>query len=140
MVQKIAGSSPVSHPYRVQIVWYIRTMPYKDPAKQKAACHASYLRNKERVRDGAKNRTDTKRQLLRDIKETSGCVDCKVGYPYYVLQFDHKPEFEKSGTLASMVATSSVAQLLAEVEKCDVVCANCHAERTHKRRKHASFV
>ena len=28
----------------------------------------------------------------------------------------------------------SLARLMAEIAKCEVVCANCHAERTHKRR------
>jgi hypothetical protein len=28
----------------------------------------------------------------------------------------------------------SLDRVLAEIDKCDVVCSNCHRERTHKRR------
>jgi hypothetical protein len=108
-------------------------MPYKDPEKQKAALAAWYQKNKQKQRAKTKSKTDEKRQMLRDIKEKSGCVDCKVMYPYYVLHFDHLPEFKKTAGLAQMVAVANVAQILEEVSKCEVVCSNCHAERSHKR-------
>jgi hypothetical protein len=48
------------------------------------------------------------------------------------MEFDHKP-----GTKLfkiSAMAAKSLREVLAEVAKCDVVCANCHKERTHARR------
>lgn len=109
-------------------------MPYKDPEKQKAAQAAWYQKNKDLTRSRTKNKTDAKRQMLREIKEESGCVDCKTKYPYYILHFDHLPQFEKTTELSKMVAIANVAQILEEVAKCEVVCSNCHSERSHQRR------
>lgn len=39
---------------------------------------------------------------------------------------------DKVDNIARM-GTASLTRLLVEIEKCDVVCANCHAMRTHDR-------
>jgi hypothetical protein len=52
-------------------------------------------------------------------------------YPTYVMQFDHVrgvKEFEIGQAQRLQVST---ARLFAEIAKCDLVCANCHMERTH---------
>lgn len=46
------------------------------------------------------------------------------------MQFDHLGD--KLFTISNAGATS-VERLLAEIAKCEVVCANCHAERTYQR-------
>jgi hypothetical protein len=62
------------------------------------------------------------------------CTDCKVQYPYYVMQFDHV-RGKKRFTISSGYLTRSKEAVEAEVAKCEVVCSNCHTERTHSRRK-----
>jgi hypothetical protein len=47
------------------------------------------------------------------------------------MDFDHVGE--KTGEVSSFVYTSSTERLLDEASKCDVVCANCHRERTYQR-------
>ena len=79
-----------------------------------------------------RNRTIKKREIWK-LKESSGCTDCKEMYPHYMLEFDHLPEFEKIGSPTQLVANYSLAKALEEVEKCDVVCANCHKIRTWAR-------
>ena len=72
--------------------------------------------------------------FVRDIKTGKPCVDCGVSYAPHVMQFDHvrgKKEFNLSSVSSHFVAKHRV---LAEIEKCEIVCANCHAERTHSRR------
>lgn len=68
------------------------------------------------------------------VAKAKPCKDCDVQYPVYVMQFDYRPgekkEFEISRALSSPV---SMVRLLAEILKCDVVCANCHAVRTWTR-------
>jgi hypothetical protein len=108
-------------------------MPYKDIEKQRAAQRAYYDRNKGRVKQVARDRRNLVRKLLQEYKQQRGCMDCKIMYPYWVLQFDHRPGEEKLGTIATMHTTHSFAEVEAELEKCDVVCANCHADRTHSR-------
>jgi len=50
------------------------------------------------------------------------------------MQFDHLPGYEKEGDVSVLIARAySLKKVLAEVEKCELVCANCHAVRTHHR-------
>lgn len=77
-------------------------------------------------------RLASNRRLLRELKDRP-CTDCGIQYPPYVMQFDHPEGSEKRANVAAMV-TWSQASLLAEAAKCDIICANCHAERTHQRR------
>jgi len=53
------------------------------------------------------------------------------------MDFDHREGEEKLFNISALNANRwvSVAQLLAEIKKCDLVCANCHRERTHQRRQ-----
>lgn len=69
------------------------------------------------------------RGILHEAKDVP-CADCGVRYPPYVMQFDHV-RGEKLFELG--VAPNrhiSEARVRDELAKCEVVCANCHAERT----------
>lgn len=71
-------------------------------------------------------------QWLQSLKDGKACTDCGVAYPYYVLQWDHcKGEKEFHIGTAIRLGYDRIRQ---EVEKCELVCGNCHAERTHQRR------
>lgn len=73
------------------------------------------------------------RSLIRDAK-AKPCADCGIQYPYYVMQFDHRDGEIKLFNIGLVVSNRpSVQSLLDEITKCDVVCANCHAERTFRR-------
>ena len=58
-------------------------------------------------------------------------MDCGKKYPPYIMDFDHRDPELKVGSIAELVAKADSSLLLAEIEKCDVVCANCHRERTY---------
>jgi len=74
--------------------------------------------------------------MLRKAKSVP-CADCGLSFPYYVMDFDHRPGPVKCFNLANVAGQTriSLARLEAEIAKCDVVCANCHRIRTHERRK-----
>lgn len=75
------------------------------------------------------------RKWLKEEKENNPCVDCGRYFRYYVMHFDHLPQYEKSFNIAAFKdVTSSLEVVKAERNKCDLVCGNCHAERTHLRR------
>jgi len=77
---------------------------------------------------------------LAKIKQEAGCADCGfTGHPA-ALHFDHLPEFEKRRNLSKMTRGYSRANVLAEIAKCEVVCANCHAIRTWTRRYGSSEI
>jgi hypothetical protein len=61
------------------------------------------------------------------------CADCGIVYSPWVMQFDHV-RGKKEGDVSVFVGHGSIKKILKEIEKCDLVCANCHADRTHKRR------
>lgn len=63
------------------------------------------------------------------------CMDCGCRFPTHVMDFDHRDPKEKRYHMASLRrALPSRKRALIEMEKCDLVCANCHRVRTHKRR------
>jgi hypothetical protein len=72
---------------------------------------------------------------LQQIKEATPCADCGVLYPYYVMTFDHVPERGPKLVTFGHVQRGRIswAALRLEIEKCDVVCANCQAIRTYNR-------
>ena len=71
---------------------------------------------------------------VRRIKTENPCVDCLLFWPYYVMQFDHLPEFPKVDKINRLVYTSSYLVVMTEIAKCELVCANCHHIRTYERQ------
>jgi hypothetical protein len=71
-------------------------------------------------------------ELLAELKAIA-CADCGVIYPTWVMQFDHVRGIKAFELSACQTLDREV--VLAEVAKCEVVCSNCHAQRTHMRRK-----
>jgi hypothetical protein len=59
------------------------------------------------------------------------CVDCGEADPL-VLEFDHRRD--KEFTIGRDWITRPWAAVLAEIEKCEVRCANCHRRRTAQTR------
>jgi hypothetical protein len=55
------------------------------------------------------------------------------------MDFDHRPGEKKCFNLsiAASQTRQSWEKMAAEIAKCDVVCANCHRERTHQRKMQA---
>jgi len=73
-------------------------------------------------------------QYLKDIKEKNPCMDCKISYPYYMMDFDHV-RGRKQANVAELINTLSKKRIDEEIAKCEVVCSNCHRARTHMRKK-----
>lgn len=72
-------------------------------------------------------------QMLSQIKEKSGCVDCGQKYKSYILDFDHV-NGKKVANIGQMLNYFSIEDILKEVAKCEIVCSNCHRERTYQRK------
>jgi hypothetical protein len=47
------------------------------------------------------------------------------------MDFDHVGP--KTANISSLVFTVSTERLIKELDECQVVCSNCHRERTHRR-------
>jgi hypothetical protein len=103
------------------------------------ACHCRYQREYyERRKDYylklQNERVERNRRAIREAKNVP-CADCGRRYPHYVMDFDHRPGEKKcfNVSVAAGQPRLSWQRMLAEIAKCDVVCANCHRERTHRR-------
>jgi hypothetical protein len=101
---------------------------------RKVCSREHYEQNKQYYVDRARSHKKELAGYLRDLKHMQPCVDCRERFPHYVLQFDHRDPGTKAGNVAHLPKRGSKALIDAEIAKCDLVCANCHAERTHQRR------
>ncbi len=114
-------------------------LSYRDPEKQREAARRHYEQNREKMIARAREHTKRKRVELRawvrDYLATHPCVDCGEADPL-VLEFDHRDPASKIGNIGDIVGRSGwgLPRLQAEIDKCDVRCANCHRRRTCKNR------
>lgn len=81
---------------------------------------------------GCKNNfhvTKTRRSNKKKLVDFFGgqCVRCGYNKNVAALQFHHKDD-NKSFGIAKGGHTKAFATLLKEASKCDLICANCHAE------------
>lgn len=94
-----------------------------------------YAKNKSRIRKDKNENTRLRRkrntEFVFNYLKTHPCVDCGENDPI-VLEFDH--QHSKSRSLSDMKRQSySIEAIIAEIEKCEVRCANCHRRRTAKQ-------
>jgi hypothetical protein len=96
--------------------------------------HERYARIHGREIDYQPLRSEPSRKAwLRSLKDGTPCTDCGRSYPPQVMQWDHKPGFEKVGDISADFWDRTREDVLAEIAKCDLVCTNCHAIRTFER-------
>jgi hypothetical protein len=93
-----------------------------------------YRKYRDKCNESARKRAAERLKFMQDFKESNGCTDCKQSFPHYILEFDHRPPHTGRGPVNQLYGRCWEV-LLTEIEKCDVVCANCHRIRTWKRRQ-----
>lgn len=90
-----------------------------------------YEANKDRYIANAKARTqrvlEERMRYVIEYLRNHPCVDCGED-DVLVLEFDHRQD--KSFSVSYGIRTHNWDVVLAEIEKCDVRCANCHRRRT----------
>jgi hypothetical protein len=104
-------------------------MPYKDEAAQAAAKHRHYLKNKSVVME----RQRTKRQRLREgidaYKLARGCDRCGYDRCAAALEVHHPdPSVKEISVSRAMRANANLEKIVAEMNRCELLCANCHRE------------
>lgn len=95
-----------------------------------------YARNPERTSIRNVPRTKRKvaefRALMAEVK-AGPCMDCKQLFPPCVMDFDHVRGNKKFQV--GKASHRNKIDVLREIEKCDLVCSNCHRIRTANRRE-----
>jgi hypothetical protein len=93
-----------------------------------------YLANKDRYIASARQRKkamlEERIEFLVAYLREHPCVDCGEEDPI-VLEFDHLRD--KKFMISKGITDRNWQDVLDEIAKCEVVCANCHRRRTAKR-------
>ncbi len=103
---------------------------------QKVYSRGYYAENRQATINYAVAYRRAQRKELRSSTHTLKsvpCADSGGNYPPWVMQFDHvrgEKDFDISAAISRGV---SKKVMLTEIEKCEVVCANCHLDRTYRR-------
>jgi hypothetical protein len=58
-------------------------------------------------------------------------MDCGGTFRYWQMDFDHLRD--KSFNIGESARVKELEQVKKEIEKCELVCANCHRTRTFNR-------
>lgn len=105
-------------------------------------CHkqlniAHYATNKSLYISRARASIKDLKPLVED-KKKQGCVDCGEKR-HWVLDFHHTNPKEKDMNVSALLRRGSKDRIVQEIDKCVVLCRNCHADR-HHNMKHVGKV
>lgn len=88
---------------------------------------------KEKTRSRTQQKRNAIKEFIANYKQSRSCADCKENYPYWMMDFDHLSDKE-FGISSFYRNTQDIEKIKNEIKKCEVVCANCHRNRTYLRR------
>ena len=113
--------------------YYIRTRD-RDRAKKNAYSRQYSLDHYEEQR--AKQGVHLANRAAQiDALKNGPCVDCGGRFPAVAMDFDHLDSSDKRWSISG-AKNRKWSDILAEIDKCELVCANCHRVRTHTLRPH----
>jgi len=91
--------------------------------------------NSEKIRlcnnTAAKRRYLKNAELLCKYLNDHPCIICGES-DLIVLDFDHRDRSTKKHAISDLIHVWAWENILTEIEKCDILCANCHRRKTAK--------
>ena len=91
-------------------------------------CKNHYAKNKEKRKDQIKSRRHDLAVWFQEYKSSLCCTRCPENHPS-CLQFHHNDPTEKEIEISKAITNGwSKDRILKEIEKCTVLCANCHCK------------
>ena len=84
-----------------------------------------YQKNKEKIMARKRERRKEIREWLREYKSQLKCVRCGES-EICCLDFHHVDPSTKESNIGIIGGYSSKKKIMEEIEKCEVLCANCH--------------
>lgn len=112
-------------------------MPYKDPKtrkeKHREYSKRSYEKNKAEVIAKNNARKRKAREDWRAFKTTLACTQCGENHPE-CLDFHHVVRGKDNKKVHYLVRNGQYAAALREIEKCIVLCSNCHRKHHYEER------
>src|SRR6476620_3333393 len=93
----------------------------------------------EKVRLAKANKLtiERNRKFILNYLLTNPCTDCGETDPV-VLDFDHVKGIKTANVSTLMNNGNSIENLIKEIEKCEIRCANFHRRKTYKTLGHVS--
>ena len=95
-------------------------------------CCSLCRNNKPEKKLATKLFQQSRRELINKIKLNRGCFICGYNTHAAALDFNHISG-SKSFSI-SQDTKKAMPKLLAEIDKCEVLCANCHRIHTYENR------
>jgi len=105
--------------------------------RQRRSTPAGRARYREYQRAASRRSYQRLKKFLDELR-SKPCTDCGGTFPSVCMEFDHR-DGRGSGLTVTTAAGGSMATLLAEIERCDLVCANCHRIRTAAQRNSGAW-
>lgn len=106
------------------------------PGAQKRAFAKWYANPENRAKTTAaivRHRRERATLLINRFK-AAPCMDCGKTFPTCAMDFDHRPGAEKCFNVGyQALGGRPLEDIIAEIAKCDLVCACCHRIRTNTR-------
>ena len=117
-------------------------MPYKDESvrksKHKEYSREHYLRNQAEIRQKTADKNAKLKEEWCAFKRTLKCTKC--GFDHIAaLDFHHVDPTEKEHNVNRLVSNKSFKKAYAEIEKCIVLCANCHRIHHYEEKKNPAL-
>lgn len=133
---KICNKCSIEKPFTE---FHKRGKGYQSVCKQCKAVYSKsyYTDNAESCKASRKRVAQEYLKWYADLKR-SPCTDCGIEYDPVCMQWDHLPEYEKVASLGTLLSLHNKAKILEEIQKCELVCANCHCLRTKSRKSLSS--
>lgn len=91
--------------------------------------HNHYLNNIKKHNIRRKKYKQKSSQWLKNYKQTCECKKCG-DKRWYVLDFHHIDPLQKDNNVSNLM-NKSIKSTKKEIEKCIVLCSNCHREFHH---------
>lgn len=98
-------------------------------------CQRAYYRDYIKHHQVSKAGQDRNRKAawLVEYKSKLSCCKCGENHPA-CLHFHHRDKSTKSFSISDSIRRFSLEKIIAEIAKCDVLCANCHAKLHYDER------
>ncbi len=91
--------------------------------------HQYYLLHKEHLDKLKWERRERNRKFVQKYKLDRGCSKCGYNRCATALDCHHRDPTSKLFSIGKMAGGSmSIESITREIEKCDILCRNCHAE------------
>jgi len=113
-------------------------MPYKDPEirrlKQAEYSKAYYEKNQKLVISKIAKNKKAAKEWFAELKATKSCVQCGESH-IATLDFHHTNPAKEDKKLHRLLSEGQgKTRLLKEMDKCVVLCSNCHRIHHHNER------